>query len=271
MASTEAFEDAVAFWDVDWDAILDALAATVFGSAAGQRRLAPLLARWDEHVGPLREEDPEHATWQAMRTDWALCDAAIEGPGDTWAWRMVTGRLDLDCVETLADVLPGQADVLGTATLGHAARSIAGLWLVHPGRRPWLCDALSGIGLELGSPMRLDAPPHRAGDAIALWDARVVVAGGVAHLCRPPVAYPLEVVDEVRRAGLSRLSSGTTSRHAVLMALRRRWLHWARAPRADARLLFSALEGPPAVGSGRSGRVAAGRATPAGRSVRRRS
>lgn len=263
----------------DWDAVLDALAAGVFGSPAGQRRLAPLLARWDDHVGPLREEDPEHPTWQAMRTDWALCDAAIDGPGDTWAWRVVTGRLDLDPVQTLSEVLAedapqpehDRAAVHAAAALGHAARSIAGLWLVHPGRRPWMCDALSGIGLELGSPMRLDAPPHRSGDAIALWDARVVVAGGVAQLCRPPVAYPLDVVKEVRRVGLSRLSSGATSRHEVLMALRRRWLHWARAPRADARLLFAALEGPAGAGSARSGRAGAARAARGDRSARRRS
>lgn len=254
----------------DWDAVLDALAAGVFGSPAGQRRLAPLLARWDDHVGPLREEDPEHATLQAMRIDWALCDAAIDGPGDTWAWRVITGRLDLDPVQTLSDTL-AEGGVHAAAALGHAARSIAGLWLVHPGRRPWMCDALSGIGLELGSPMRLDAPPHRSGEAIALWDARVVVAGGVAQLCRPPVAYPLDVVDEVRRVGLSRLSSGETSRHEVLMALRRRWLHWARAPRADARLLFAALEGPPGAASARSGRAAAARAARVDRSARRRS
>lgn len=215
----------------NWDTALDNLAATVFGGAAGRARIAPLLSRWNDAVGPLREEDPEHAIWQALRTDWALCDAALDGPGDTWAGRVAAGELP-----DVADV----ADVPDAADATVLRGSISGLWLVSAGRRPWLCDALSGIGVELLSPIRLlDQPAPRPGGAVALWDARIVLADGVATLCRPPLAYPVEVIDEVRRQGLLRLSLAHVPRDAALLAMRRKWLQWARAPRADARLLFS--------------------------------
>jgi len=214
-----------------WASVLDALAGAVFGDARGEERIAPLLARWEGQVGPLREEDPEHATMQAVRVDWALCDAAVDYPGDTWAWRAAQGAI------------PG---VQRTAAIGAVARSISGLWRVTPGRRPWLSDCLSGVGVELASPIRL---PNAGGEPL-LWDARIVVMDGAAELCRPPLTYPGVVLSEIRRRGLLRLKQPTgvdpdgarvdeASRHSTLLQLRRRWLHCARAPRADPLLLFT--------------------------------
>ena len=206
-------------------AALDELAAAVFGGAAGRRRIEPLLKVWDEQVGPLREEDPEHATWQAIRTDWALCDVALCRPGDTWAWRAAQGAI------AGADVDEAAAAVL--------ARSIAGLWFVTPGRRLWLCDAMSGVGVQLDPGVKLlDVPEGRTRPA-AVWEARVALVDGAAQLCRPPLSYPVQVADEVRRRGLARLVDPTAARHDALMSLRRHWLHWGRAPRADAALLFA--------------------------------
>jgi len=193
--------------------------------------MAPLLSRWEQEAGPLREEDPEHATMQALRVDWALCDAAVDHPGDTWAWRAAAGAI------------PG---VQRTAAMGAVARSISGLWRVTPGRRPWLSDCLSGVGVELASPIRLPS----AGREPLLWDARVVIMDGAAELCRPPLTYPGVVFSEIRRRGLQRLGrphgdtpdgahADAASRHSVLMQLRRKWLHCARAPRADPLLLFT--------------------------------
>jgi hypothetical protein len=74
-----------------WEAQLDRLAERVFGGEEGARRAAPLLARWDAAVGRTTAGDADHAALQAARVDWALCDAELDAPGETWAWRAAHG------------------------------------------------------------------------------------------------------------------------------------------------------------------------------------
>jgi hypothetical protein len=201
---------------------LDELAAAVFDGDAGHHRLAPLLAHWDDEAAPLRDEDPDFASWQMIRMDWALCDALAHdatGPGDTWALRAVRGR------------------VLGFFPEGrHLAVSgtVAGLFEVWPGRVPWMRDCVSGLCLALADPVRLE--PLDKGEPAALWEARIAIEGGRAFLCRPPLAYPLEVLDTVRDRQLRRFAPA--GRSPSLALLRRARLRWRRAERADASVMF---------------------------------
>lgn len=201
---------------------LDELASAVFEGDAGRRRLAPLLAHWDDEAAPLRDEDPDFASWQVIRMDWALCDALAHdaaGPGDTWALRAVRGRVPGFCPEPHHLAVPC---------------TVAGLFEVWPGRVPWLRDCVSGLSLALADPVRLE--PLGKGEPAALWEARIAIEGGRAHLCRPPLSYPLEVLDTVRDRGLRRFAAG--GRPPALALLRRARLRWRRAERADASVMF---------------------------------
>jgi len=205
---------------------LDALAGAVFGGEVGRHRVAPLLARWDDEAAPLRDEDPDYGRWQMIRSDWALCDALAHdasGPGDTWARRAVAG------------LVPGWVAREDDVAL---AASVAGLFEVWPGRAPWLRDCIGGLSVALADEVRLE--PVDADGPAALWEARVVLEGGSAHLCRPPLAYPLEILDSVRDRQLRRFAPG--GRIPSLALLRRARLRWRRAERADARVMFSLVD-----------------------------
>jgi hypothetical protein len=201
---------------------LDELAAAVFDGEAGRRRLLPLLSCWDDEAAPLRDEDPDYPSWQVIRTDWALCDALAHdaaGPGDTWARRALRGR------------------VLGFVPQGHhfaVAATVAGLFEVWPGKVPWLRDCVGGLSLPLADPVRIE--PVGEDEPAALWEARLAIEGGRAHLCRPPLAYPLEVLASVRERQLRRFAPG--GRLPSLALLRRARLRWRRAERADASVMF---------------------------------
>ncbi|MCH9680032.1 MAG: hypothetical protein K0V04_01260 [Deltaproteobacteria bacterium] len=209
-----------------WGEALDGLAAAVFDGETGRRRLSPLLARWDDQAAPLRDEDPDYPRWQMIRADWALCDALAHdarGPGDTWARRAVAGQL------------PGWE---GRATDGAVAASVAGLFEVWPGRLPWLRDCVGGLSVALTDPVHLE--PTGDGGPAALWEARVVIEGGRAQLCRPPLPYPLEILSIVRDRQLRRFAPG--GGRPSLSLLRRARLRWRRAERADPAVMFRLID-----------------------------
>lgn len=201
---------------------LDELAAAVFDGEAGRHRFAPLLAHWGDEAAPVRDDEPDYASWQVIRTDWALCDALAHdatGPGDTWARRALRGR------------------VLGFVPQAHhfaVAATVAGLFEVWPGKVPWLRDCVGGLCLPLADPVRLE--PMGEDEPAALWEARIAIEGGRAHLCRPPLPYPLEVLESVRERQLRRFAPG--GRMPSLALLRRARLRWRRAERADASVMF---------------------------------
>ena len=72
---------------------LDELAARVFGGPDGERRLEPLARRFEEAVGTLPRDHDDWSRWQEIRADWALCDAPLDGVGDTWARRAAAGLI----------------------------------------------------------------------------------------------------------------------------------------------------------------------------------
>ena len=112
-----------------WEGQLDRLAERVFSGPEGPARAAPLLARWDAQVGGLGAGDVDHPLLQAARVDWALCDAEVGGPGESWAWRAAHG-----CV-------PG---VEPDAAVQALARSQVGLFEVWPGKPAVLRGRIRG-------------------------------------------------------------------------------------------------------------------------------
>ncbi|MCA9654085.1 MAG: hypothetical protein H6712_08725 [Myxococcales bacterium] len=209
-----------------WGEALDELGAAVFDGEPGRHRLAPLWARWDDEAAPLRDEDPDYSRWQMIRTDWALCDARAHdatGPGDTWARRAAAGRLP--------GWTPRDVDVV-------LATSFCGLFEVWAGKVPWLRDCVGGVCVALADPVRLE-PVGGKGPA-ALWEARVVIEQGRAQLCRPPLSYPLEILETVRERSLRRFAPG--GRPLSMATLRRARLRWRRAERADARVMFQIID-----------------------------
>lgn len=206
----------------EWGDAFDGLASAVFEGEVGRHRFAPLLARWDDEAAPLRDEDRDYAKWQVIRTDWALCDALAhdaKGPGDTWARRAASGRLQG------WEPQPTDAAI---------AASICSVFEVWPGRVPWLRDCIGGISLALADEVLLE--PVGDGGPAALWEARVIIEGGRAHLCRPPLSYPLSILDVIARRQLDRFAP--EGRRPSLPLLRRAWLRWRRAERAEARVMF---------------------------------
>lgn len=194
---------------------LDEAAAAVFGGAAGARRLAPLLARWDEEVGTIREDDQDRELLQAMRTDWALCDVPAVGERP-WLALLLEGALG---------PVPDAWRVL--------ARNHIGLFEVFPGKVSWLRDLRGGLCVPVLDALPLVAEPQ--GPA-AVWEARVVLTDGTATLARGPLGYPFELLPTFVR--LSEARFGAPAPKLRWTALRRGWLQFSRARRADPRNLF---------------------------------
>lgn len=202
---------------------LDNLCEAVFDSAEGRERLRPLVDRFDAQVGAIRQFDDMWPLWQAIRTDWALCDATIPGgqPGETWAFRMAAGRV------------PG---LIVTPEERAIADSIAGLFEVFRAgdvRRPKVIvrDALTGVVAELAEPLEGlgDGP-----GAVALWETRIVLGERGALLCRPPLIYPLAL------AGV--LDPFTYGPAVALAKARSARLAWARSgERADISHLYRSV------------------------------
>ncbi|MGH1343226.1 MAG: hypothetical protein ACRBN8_16830 [Nannocystales bacterium] len=195
--------------------LLDEAAARVFGGPAGPERLAPLLARWGEEVGTIREDDQDRELLQAMRTDWALCDAPAVGERP-WLAILLEGGLG---------PVPDRWRVL--------SRSHIGLFEVFPGKVSWLRDLRGGLCVPVLDPLPL--VPEASGPA-AVWEARVVLAGGTATLARGPLGYPFELLPTFVK--LSQARFGAPEPKLRWAALRRGWLQFSRARRADARNLF---------------------------------
>lgn len=189
---------------------LDALAGEVFGGAAGQARLAPLLERFEREVGKIDELDPDFAQLQLVRMDWALCDATIPGapPGETWAFRAAQGH--------------------ASAMRRAAARSIVGVFEVFPGgpsQAAWVRDRLLGVVVRVldGLGPWPGAAPDRA---VALWELRLLPddAGGF-RLARPPLDYSLDVLALLEHELPRRFAA---PRWPSLQTLRRARLHHRR-------------------------------------------
>jgi hypothetical protein len=197
-------------------AALDAVAAAAFDGAAGRARLAPLLARFDEEVGALAPDDPDFELLQLARMDWALCDVPAEAhaqPGDTWGWRVIHGRV------------PGgycEPTPLRTA----AARAVTGLFEVFPGEPTWVRDRISGLTLRLFD----GVGPFPHGDPerpAALWELRLVPdPSGGCFVARPPIDYPLELLEALEREFARRFAA---SRWPNVQDLRRARLRYLRA------------------------------------------
>ena len=203
-----------------WEAQLDRLGERVFGGVEGAARAAPLLARWDAAVGKSAHGDADHGALQAARIDWALCDAELDGPGETWAWRAAHG-----CVPGV----PADAEVQALA------RSQVGLFELWPGKPAQLRGRIRGLCLRIDEPS-LAAVRHERGGPLALWEVRVVFTRDEARLCRPPIAYPLEILPRLQRAHEQHWRE--PSRGLDLLQLRRMRLQWTRARKPDARAAF---------------------------------
>lgn len=202
---------------------LDNLCEAVFDGPDGRARLDPLVEQFDASVGVIRQFDDQWPLWQAIRTDWALCEATVPGgqPGETWAFRLAAGRV---------------SGLIVTPEERAVADSIAGLFEVFragDGRRPRVIvrNALTGLVVELAEP--LEGLAEGTG-ALALWETRVVLLDDGAHLCRPPLVYPLALA-----SALDPFSFGPELALAKARAAR---LAWARSgERADISHLFRSL------------------------------
>ena len=195
--------------------LLDEAAAFVFDGPQGAERLAPLLERWNEQVGLVREDDAERELLQAMRTDWALCDVPVAG-GRPWLALVLDGALG---------PVPDRWRSL--------ARNHVGLFEVFPGKVSWFRDLRAGLCVPV-----LDALPLQPEDdgPAAVWEARVVLEDGTATLARAPLAYPMEM--HPRFVTLSEARFGAATPKLRWPALRRGWLQFSRARRADPSILF---------------------------------
>ena len=205
-----------------WEGQLDRLGEGVFSGTVGAARAAPLLARWDAQVGRLGAGDVDYTLLQAARVDWALCDveAADGGPGESWAWRAAHGRV------------PG---VEPDAAVQALARSQVGLFEVWPGKPTLLRGRIRGLCLRVEDPA-LAVPLGERGRIAALWELRIVFTRAGARLCRPPIAYPLEILPRLTRAHEQHWRD--PQRGLDLMQLRRMRLQWTRARRPDVRAAF---------------------------------
>lgn len=195
--------------------LLDEAAAHVFGGDAGAQRLAPLLEQWEDEVGWIREDDQQRELLQAMRTDWALCDAPV-ADGRPWLAAALDGALG---------PVPDRWRIL--------ARNHVGLFEVFPGKVSWLRDLRGGLCVPVLDPVPLQ--PEDDGPA-AVWEARVVVDAGTATLARAPLGYPMQMLGRFVTLSESRFGAATPA--LQWPALRRGWLQFSRARRADPRILF---------------------------------
>lgn len=195
--------------------LLDAVAGFVFDGDAGRLRLAPLLERWDDEVGTIREDDHQRELLQAIRTDWALCDVPVRD-GLPWLHHVLGGELG---------PVPDAWRVL--------ARNHVGLFEVFPGKVSWFRDLRGGLCVPVLDPLPL--VPEESGPA-AVWEARVVLVEGTAVLARAPLGYPFEMLPLMRQRSAARF--GAARPKLRWSALRRGWLQFSRARRADPHTLF---------------------------------
>jgi hypothetical protein len=195
---------------------LDALASAVFDGPAGQLRLAPLLARFEQEVGVLAPDDPDFDLLALVRMDWALCDVPAEPrarPGDSWAWRVIHDRVP----GVRCDPSPLRAA---------AARSVTGLFEVFPGEPTWVRDRISGLVLRLFDRVG-PFPPAEPGRPAALWELRLVPdPSGGCFVARPPIDYPLELLDTLEAEFARRFAA---PRWPTMQDLRRARLRYLRA------------------------------------------
>lgn len=204
----------------DWEAALDDLGELVFGGPPGAARAAPLLARFDAEVGLYAGLDDGYLVLQAARVDWALCEAQVGGPGETWAWRAATGQVP---------------EIRPTPVIEALARSQVGLFEVWPGTPLLLRDRLRGLCVHVHEP----APWLGEGRRLAaLWEARVVILPEGARLCRPPIEYPLAIAPLLQRA---HERHWRTPGALELQRLRRARREWSRDRKGEARAHFSFL------------------------------
>lgn len=195
---------------------LDAVAAAVFDGPAGRARLAPLLARFDQEVGALASDDPDFDLLALVRMDWALCDVPADArasPGDTWAWRVIHGRV----AGVRCDPSP-----LRVA----AARSLTGLFEVFPGEPTWVRDRITGLVLRLFDRVG-PFPAVESERPAALWELRLVPdPSGGCFVARPPIDYPIELLDALEAEFAKRFAN---PRWPSMQDLRRARLRYLRA------------------------------------------
>lgn len=209
-------EDYVAEYLFDWSTppageLFDHVADAVVRHA-GAEAFTPLGYRFDDAVGRPREDDEDFALLQAIRSDWVVCDASIDGtPGNTWAWRAARGEV------------PG-VDVTDARAV---AASVTGLFEVWPGRVTWVRDRVRGLCLPL-----VDTPEGvvQARHASALWELRLLpdASGRGVRLGRRPLEYPLSLLTLLEASHGDRWSTGGG---LDLMSLRRARLGWIRGRR----------------------------------------
>jgi hypothetical protein len=195
--------------------LLDDAASALFGDEPGRTRLEPLLRQWEQEVGTIREDDHDSELLHEVRTDWALMDATTP----SWLRRALRGELDGVRARDEWQVLLG---------------SHVGLFEVWPGSRAWLRDVRCGLSLELEDPVRVEPLPQ--GGPGALWEVRVVVHDGRARMCRRPLAYPVELLPDLHEVNRRRFVGGGGP--VSLLRLRRHWLQFHRAPRAEPAAVF---------------------------------
>ena len=206
-----------------WGEALDRLAEQIFAGPSGRARAEPLLDRIDRQVGGLGGGDEPRALLGAMRIDSALCDLPIArgGSGETWAWRAAEGAV------------PG---VEPSPVIRALAASQAGLFAVSRQRGALvLRECCRGLLVHLAA----EEPAWALEGEIGLWDARVVLRRGGARLCRRPLAYPVEILPWLVRAGESRWAG---RRPPGLLDLRAMWLGWRRSRGGDPRGFFGGFE-----------------------------
>lgn len=207
-----------------WEDALDSLGEAVFGGARGHRRAESLLVALDRIVGGLSLGDKPYAMLQGHRVDWALCEmlAPGGGPGETWAWRAAKG------------VLP---EVVATPIVDALASSVVDLFEVWRAR-----ETLALRGRFSGIVTHLAAAEHayeiEAG--LGLWEARVVLLADGAHICRGPLAYPVEILPWLERATEQRWGGEMT---VDLLDLRSMGLAWRRSRGGDPRAYFRGYGG----------------------------
>ncbi len=203
---------------------VDLRAADEHGVGPQRQRLEHIGAPADAAVHQHRHRagDGVHGQAKGARHDWALRDveAPGAGPGESWAWRAAHGRV------------PG---VEPDAAVQALARSQVGLFEVWPGKPAVLRGRIRGLCLRVDDPA-LAAPLGERGRIAALWELRIVFTRDGARLCRPPIAYPLEILPRLKRAHEQHWRD--PQRGLDLMQLRRMRLQWTRARKPDVRVAF---------------------------------
>jgi len=153
---------------------------------------------------------------QVARMDWALCDVPAEAngpPGDTWAWRVIHGRV-------------AGVELEPTPLRQAAARSLTGLFEVFPGEPTWVRDRMSGLILRLFDAVGPFPYADPNGPA-AVWELRLVPdPSGGCFIARPPIDYPLELLETLDGAFARRFSEAPWP---AMQDLRRARLRYLRA------------------------------------------